>query len=209
MSLGPISIVRPGRGREIIAHGFSPGRVIARSPERGDTALFDPLTTDAHVPGSSGCGSNRGRNHLPELLVSPFQGCSFLVVWFPRLKPWASMRRFALSTGKEPRVTSVSGRLRPGFHPHSLRRLSDAVLFEVRPFRRCSLSVGLACGPAHGRSRRELSVWACPSLSLPFLYLANSYRLPRPAHLVATHPAVAGRVGAAAVGAGGCSSFLP
>ena len=136
--------------------------------------------TDRAGWGEDGTRAERRSNAL-----SGLERCRREGPWVAALPaPRASMRRFALSTGKEPRETSVPEHLRPGFHPHSLRRLCDAVLFEVRPFRRCSLTVGLALRPALGRSRRELSVWACPLLSLPFLYLANAYRSPRAAQLI-------------------------
>ena len=83
---------------------------IARSPASGDTALSGPLTTEPHVPGSSGSGRNQARNHLPELLVSPFPG---LLVFgsFPRLKPWAIISGpSGAATGADPRVAFWQGR---------------------------------------------------------------------------------------------------
>ncbi len=98
---------------------------IARSPARGDTALSGPLTTEPHVPGSSGSGRNQARNHLPELLVSPFPG---LLVFgsFPRLKPWAIISGpSGAATGAAPRVAFWQGRRPANVQTAGVSTLTD------------------------------------------------------------------------------------
>ena len=77
------------------------------------------------------------------------------------------MRRVAIVKRESRSELQLSANVRPGFHPHSRwRHLQDAVLYEVRSWRRCSLRVGLDEGRPGTRSRREHGVRRCESLSL-------------------------------------------
>ena len=120
------------------------------------------------------------------------------------------MRRFTLSTGKGPRETSVSGHVRPGFHPHSLRRLSDAVLVAVRSCRRCCLCVGLPGPAAESQSPRTLG----PRCSFAEASFRHALRTRRTQLVLltadrSTHPAVAGGANTDAAGSGGCACVIP
>ena len=104
----------------------------------------------------------------------------------PSLAFRASMRRFALSTGKGRRRnfsfwgTSDLASIRTFFGV-----FGDAVLFEVQSGRRCFLGCGLVllAGSERAVAANSMSD-VFPSLRLPFVCLANSYCFPQAAYLV-------------------------
>ena len=121
------------------ASAVGPGRSSPGALKGAIQLLFEPDNRPQR-PRSSGSTRNQRRSHLPELLVSHFQGCRFLVVSFPRLKPWAMISGpSGAAAGADPRVAfwrsrrSANAETSGPRHAEPLHRLECMTTMASRP----------------------------------------------------------------------------